>query len=130
MNGREQSPDRYRGKVLLIHFWGAWDDNHGAIHADLPLVNQLAKQYSAQGLAVLGIAIHFQRDKVDKIIREEQLAWPQIYDGLDWRSPLYRSFGGPKVPSSILIDRQGTIRAVGLQGPALTKAVSEAFSSL
>jgi outer membrane lipoprotein-sorting protein/tetratricopeptide (TPR) repeat protein len=125
LDGKPQSPPQYRGQVLLIHFWGAWDDNNGAIHADLPLVNRLHARYSEKGLAVLGIAIHFERDKVDKLIRKERLAWPQVYDGLDWRSPLYRSFGAPRVPGSILIDRQGIIRAVGLRGEALEKAVAE-----
>ena len=75
-------------------------------------MNRIYQQYQGSGLAVLGIAIHFERDKVDKIIHAEHLDWPQIYDGLDWRSPLYRSFGGPQVPGSILIDRQGVVRKI------------------
>ena len=113
--------------TALIHLWHAWDDypDSAKARADLPLVAQLHKTYQAQGLAVLGIGIHFEMPRLQKVIKEYHLTWPQICDGQDWRSALYRQLGAPKVPHTILIDRQGTIRAVGLHGDALKNTVAE-----
>jgi hypothetical protein len=129
LDGRQQSPTQYRGRVLLIHVWGAWDDDGGASHADLPGVRTLYQKYHGQGLDLLGIAIYFDNNKVRKIVREQRLTWPQISDGLDYRSPLFRGFGAPRFNHTILIDREGTIRAVGLRGADLDQAVGRLLAA-
>lgn len=42
----------HRGKPLLITFWATWCE---PCREEYPLVNQLAKQYAAQGLVVIGV---------------------------------------------------------------------------
>jgi hypothetical protein len=128
LEGKEQSPEQYRGQVLLIHLWHAWDDSpddSAKGRADLPVVADLYRKHQEQGLAVLGIGIHFRMPKLLKVVEQHRLTWPQICDGQGWRGKLHRQLGTPAVPHTILIDRQGTIRAVGLHGPALRKAVAE-----
>jgi outer membrane lipoprotein-sorting protein len=124
LKGLAQSPQQYRGRVLLIHLWSTWDGNNQG-RADLPELVSLHEKYRGQGLAILGVGIHDDPAKLQAVIDTRNLVWPQIGEPHGWNSKLYRSFGAPKIPYTILVDREGTIRALGLHGPALEKAVAE-----
>jgi cytochrome c biogenesis protein CcmG, thiol:disulfide interchange protein DsbE len=43
---------KYHGKPLLINFWATWCE---PCRDEYPLLNELAKQYQPQGLAVVGV---------------------------------------------------------------------------
>src|SRR5207253_316863 len=47
LEGHPQSPERYRGQVLLIDLWSTWDEK---TRADLPTLKALHDQYHGQGL--------------------------------------------------------------------------------
>jgi hypothetical protein len=121
LNGQPQSPERYRGQVLLIDLWATWDEK---TRADLPTLKALYDQYSGKGLAILGIGLDWHTAVFRQFVKERALAWPQVHHEKAWGGPLHRSFGSPKPPHTILIDRQGTIRSIDLHGPALEKAVA------
>lgn len=121
LNGQPQSPERYRGQVLLIDLWATWDEK---TRTDLPTLKALYDQYSGKGLAILGIGVDRHKPAFRKFVKECALPWPQVHDGKGWGGPLHRSFGSPKPPRTFLIDRQGTIRSIDLHGPALEKAVA------
>jgi tetratricopeptide (TPR) repeat protein len=121
LNGQVQSPERYRGQVLLIDLWATWDDK---TRADLPTLKALSDQYGGKGLAILGIGVDWHAPAFRAFVKDHEIPWPQVHDGKGWGGSLARSFGQPKPPRTFLIDRRGTIRAVDLHGPALEKAVA------
>jgi tetratricopeptide (TPR) repeat protein len=121
LNGQPQSPERYRGQVLLIDLWATWDEKS---RAELSTLKALYDQYSGKGLAIVGIGLDWHTAVFRQFVKERALPWPQVHEEKAWGGPLHRSFGSPKPPYTILIDRQGTIRALDLHGPALEKAVA------
>jgi thiol-disulfide isomerase/thioredoxin len=46
--------DRHRGRPLVVSFWATWCE---PCRDEYPLLNELARQYTPQGLVVLGISL-------------------------------------------------------------------------
>src|SRR5947199_7134084 len=52
VQGFQKIVEKYRGKPLLINFWATWCE---PCRDEYPLLNELAKQYTPQGLNVVGV---------------------------------------------------------------------------
>lgn len=98
----------WAGQPLLVNFWATWC---APCRREIPLLKQLRKDHSAEGLEVIGIAVDF-RDDVLKYAAEIGLDYPLLIgeqDGLDAAA----AFGlEPVLPFSVFSDREGRIVAV------------------
>jgi peroxiredoxin len=121
LEGRRISTDRYRGQVLLMDLWSRWS------HDSLDL-RTLYQRYHGRGLAILGVALDVDEAALRRFVREQNLVWPQLHDGHEWRSKIAGQFGYrhavTALPRTILVDQRGVVRAVDLHGSALRKAVA------
>ena len=54
LDGNVQSTGQWRGKVLLVNFWATWCE---PCLREIPLLEQIQKDYAGQGVQVIGVAI-------------------------------------------------------------------------
>jgi thiol-disulfide isomerase/thioredoxin len=98
----------WAGRPLLVNFWATWC---APCRREIPLLTSLRRQYAADGLEVIGIAVDFRED-VLKYAQDIGLEYPLLIgeqDGLDAAA----AFGvDPVFPFSIFSDAQGRIVAV------------------
>jgi thiol-disulfide isomerase/thioredoxin len=105
----------YRGKYVLLDFWGSWC---GACRASHPHLKELNAKYGPQGLVIIGIAEERTKNKSAWLnaIKEDGLPWTQIMndEGKDV-TDVVKLYGVEAFPTKILIDPQGNIvtRVVG-----------------
>jgi thiol-disulfide isomerase/thioredoxin len=59
--GYQQLLEQYRGKPLLVTFWATWCE---PCRDEYPMLNQLAKEYAAKGLNVVGVNLDDDGDKI------------------------------------------------------------------
>ena len=50
------------------------------------------------------------------MIKEREMDWLHHYDGKKWKNELADKFDVHSIPASLLVDRQGIVRAVNLRG--------------
>ncbi len=122
IRGERLSPSAYRGKVLLIDFWATWC---GPCVAEMPNVKNVYSKYHTQGFEIVGISLDQSRDKLDKYITSQEIAWPQYFDGKWWNNDVAVRYGIKSIPSTFLVDKKGKIRYKSLRGHQLEKAVQE-----
>lgn len=99
---------RYRGKVLYVDFWASWC---GPCVKSFPFLNLLDRDYRERGLEVLGINLDENIEDASVFLARHPAEFPIAVDP-DKNCP--RGFGVQGMPTSYLIDRQGTIRLVHL----------------
>jgi thiol-disulfide isomerase/thioredoxin len=94
---------KYRGKVVVIHYWATWSE---PARNDLNLLRELARKYPTQ-LAVIGVSLDVDAAKLKSFLAAEKLPWPQIHEegGLDSRPA--NQLGILTLPTTILVDQQG-----------------------
>jgi beta-lactamase regulating signal transducer with metallopeptidase domain/thiol-disulfide isomerase/thioredoxin len=116
-NRNENALADLRGKVVLVHFWGAWC---GPCRAQQPALAALYKKYADQGLEVVGVHTTDSAEGFDEFVEQHTIEWPEAVDR-DERTT--DAWGVTGYPSYYLIDRQGNLRFADLFRRHLEAAV-------
>lgn len=97
----------YRGKVVVLNFWGSWCD---PCRSESPLLQRWHERISKEGRAtVLGVDILDNTPDAEAFVRRYGLTFDQLKDSSDELRPKYGVAG---VPETIVIDRRGRIAAL------------------
>ena len=99
-----------RGRITLVVFWSAeslpsllWIEDFRRALAKLP----------ADKLAIATIAIDQSPDRVREVMEGLGIStWPTACDGQGWQSPLVRLHGINALPTILLLDQRGILRAI------------------
>jgi cytochrome c biogenesis protein CcmG/thiol:disulfide interchange protein DsbE len=105
--GRRRTLGDYRGKVVVLNFWGSWCD---PCRSESPLLQRWHERISAGGRAtVLGVDILDNTPDAQAFVRRYRLTFDQVKDSGDQLRPKYGVAG---VPETVVIDRAGRIAAL------------------
>ena len=115
LDGEMVSMDQFKGKVVLLNFWGTWC---GPCRKEIPDFVKLSDKYGSDGLEIVGVTLTSGSPKKIKLFAKK---WNINYtlltdiDGSETQSVtgLYGQATGRRitgVPTTFLIDRDGYIR--------------------
>jgi thiol-disulfide isomerase/thioredoxin len=129
LDGTTIGRDALRGKVAVVDFWATWCR---PCVEEFPTLQKIAERYG-DGVVILGINM----DGAEEMDEEELLSWMarvntpgrQLRDGRSWSSDLVRAFGVKEIPFTVVVDADGSVRAVGERGKKLEKAVQTAITA-
>jgi len=124
-------PDDYKGKVVLLDFWATWCP---PCRAELPKVVAAYNQYHDKGFEIVSVSLDLPRQgpALLQFIRDNNMTWPQIYDGQYWKAAIAVQYGVHAIPCPVLVDGDtGVIIATDTDalGHKLTKALDAALAA-
>jgi len=105
-DGSDLSLASLKGKVVLLNFWATWCLE---CRPEMPAFERLHREFSAQGLAVVGINAREETSTIREYAKELGLTFPLISDPTGKINSAYGVIG---LPTTFLIGRSG--RAVAL----------------
>lgn len=106
LGGRTVKLSDYRGKVVLINFWATWCP---PCQAEMPDLVRLQKENESRGLRIIGMTYPaYDRKAVRRLARELKLNYPVLYGS---RELAAKYEVGEILPATVVVDRQGMIRA-------------------
>lgn len=120
MDGKPLKLADYRGKVVVLVFWGTWC---GPCMAEVPNERALAEKYKDRPFAILGIDCESDQDAARKVMAREKITWPNWNDGDPGDGPIVKAYHVKSYPSTFVLDGRGVIRHIHVTGSSLDKAV-------
>ena len=120
MDGRPLRLADYRGKVVVLVFWGTWC---GPCMREVPHERELAERLKDRPFALLGVDCDDDKNAAMKVMKDERITWPNWNDGAPGEGPIVKSYHVQHFPTTYVLDSQGIIRHIGPIGSGLDQAV-------
>lgn len=103
----------YRGKLVLLDFWGSWCAVCRESH---PHLKELYQKYKSKGLEIVAVANEKTSD-IDKAkqawlaaIKKDDINWVHVLNDEETGGPdIVKAYGITSYPTKILLDREGKV---------------------
>jgi len=92
-----------RGKTVILHFWASWCPH---CLSEMPLLEQLGREFAARGVEVLAINLAEPPRRVARYVKAHGLHLRVL---LDPQGTVAKAFGVVGLPASIVINPEGAI---------------------
>ena len=104
LNGDNLRLSEFRGDVVMINFWASWC---GACRDEMPILDEVFRRYKPIGFKLLSVNIDDDRERAVQISQSLGVSFPVLYDR---RKKVSRKYEVTRMPSIILVDREGVVR--------------------
>ncbi len=120
-SGKEIALSSLRGKVVLIQFWAA--ENEGSRMLN-PLLADAYRKYKSKGFEIYQVNLGKNRSEWLDAIDADKLTWINVGD-MEGSIKAVNAYNIQTIPYNYLLDRDGSVVAKNLTGPALDKALAQ-----
>ena len=97
----------YRGKVVLLAFWGNWCPDCRAMY---PHERALVKRMENRPFALIGVNSDKDKAVLKKAMEKEQITWRSFWDGGSTKGPISTKWQVRGWPTLYIIDHLGVVR--------------------
>lgn len=119
-NGREIALSSLRGKVVLLQFWAAVNQDSRVLNQALVEAYQ---KYRNKGFEIYQVSLDENRIEWIDAVDKDGLKWINVGD-MKGSQQAVRNYNVQAIPYNYLLDAEGRIIARDLKGPALDRALA------
>ncbi len=112
----------FKGKVVLLDFWASWCGPCRYANKNLA---RIYDKYRSKGFEIFSVSLDKEPEEWMKAIKKDKIKWKQVIDPGGWETPTAQSWNIFELPTSFLIDKDGRLLAMDLEGKDLEKALKE-----
>jgi peroxiredoxin len=100
---------------------------------ELPNVLENYEKFHDRGFEVVGISLDFAHEPPNEFLADRELPWPTLwtkeiaeqFGENPYDHPLAKKYGVDALPSTVLVDQQGKVVALGVSGERLGEKLAE-----
>ena len=112
------------GKVVLLDFWSAQLGNSNVLNAELKEIYAKYRN-AATPFEVYQVAVDTSKPLWISTVQEQQLPWISVSDLRGEASPAVGTYNVTKLPTSFLINKEGSIVARDIRGAELERKLQD-----
>lgn len=120
VNGDTIRLSSLKGKVVLLDFWASWC---GPCRVSNRSLVKLYSKYKSKGFEILGVSLDDNIRNWKAAIKQDKITWLQVNEAGVWTSQTVDTWAISAIPTSYLIDKEGRLLAMDLEGKELEKAL-------
>lgn len=117
--GDKKSLKERKGEIVVVDFWGTWC---GPCLAAIPHTNKLLSKYKDQGVDVLAVCNTRGSETMAEVTNDKNIEYTTAKDVNDQSKEAWNVMWWP---TFALVDRDGVLRAIGLQTDHVEDALRE-----
>jgi thiol-disulfide isomerase/thioredoxin len=99
----------YRGKVLVVNFWGSWC---APCRTEAETLEDIHRATRADGVQFVGVNVRDAKDKAAAFERAYEVTYPSVYDDAGRVAVQFRKTPPVSTPATILVDREGRVATI------------------
>jgi peroxiredoxin len=107
-SGKMLSLSAFKGKIILLDFWGTWCE--GCVE-QFPELKSIYEQFNDKGFQIVAVAAETKKDVWVKEIKRQNLTWINLSDLKGDKNLAAIIYGVRDYPTNFLIDKSGKIIA-------------------
>ena len=104
--GKKVDLEELRGSVVVVDFWASWC---GPCRQEMPVLEELHKEYAKQGLVIVGVNIDNNPKKMNSFLKGTPVSFRIVHDP---KLEVASKYEPETMPSSYFIGRDGKLRYV------------------
>jgi peroxiredoxin len=122
INGHDVKLSDYKGKIVLIDFWGSWCKQ---CRLESPKLVKVYQKYHASnfengnGFEIISVAMDDDMNDWKNAVTQDGFTWANVSEGKKWDAEIAKSYMVTSLPTNYLIDGTGKIIEKDLRGQAL-----------
>jgi len=111
-----------KGKVVLLDFWASWC---GPCRVANKGLSKLYSKFKAKGFEIYSVSLDDKREDWQKAVKKDKITWLQVIDPGGWETPTAKRWEIYALPTTYLIDKEGRLVAMDLEGKDLENALKD-----
>jgi thiol-disulfide isomerase/thioredoxin len=128
LEGKSFKLSDYRGKVVMVEFWGDWCAPCKRMY---PQMRSIAKKLDGKPFALIGVNSDNDLDATRKTVEEKQLAWRSFWNGTGGtQGPISNAWQVNAWPTIYLLDASGVIRYKNVRDKELDEAITKMLAEM
>jgi peroxiredoxin len=93
-----------RGRIVMVNFWATWC---APCRQEMPHLERIHQKYKPAGFVLLGVSVDDDPRNAVSVAQKLGVTFPIL---LDTDKQVSRAFDVRTMPSTVLLDRDGTVR--------------------
>ena len=115
-----------KNKVVLLDFWASWC---APCMNEVPNLKAAYNKYKSKGFEIVSVSVDDETADWIKAVKDNGMNWVQLWNGVDdLENSAAFKYSISAIPSTFLIDAEGTIIGRNLRDKELEEALEDFFS--
>ena len=114
-----------KNKIVLLDFWASWCT---PCMNELPNLKAAYKKFKSKGFEIVSVSVDDETDAWIKAVKDNGMNWVQLWNGEDdLQNSAAAKYSVTAIPSTFLIDADGTIIGRNLRDKEVEEALEDYF---